>query len=477
MRTLETLIIAAAAAHPLAAQEHPSAPDTAVVIVNGARGAAADSALRVEESRGFNGVVLAAVDGKIILRKGYGLAVRAPVRAFAPGTVVQIGSNTKDFTAVAILQLQEAGKLSIHDSLAKYFPDAPADKRAITIWDLVTHRSGLPLYSGMDFEPVSRAQFIARALALPLEFTPGTQQKYSNVGYSVLAAIIEQVSGDTYGGYVNAHIWRPLGLDDTGLLLVKWDTLRLARGYQGDVDRGTMLDKPHAEDGPYWNLRGNGGYLSTVSDMYRFYDVLFNTSRLLTPATRELRFPAGSPTALAGSDMVNFFLYERVPGAGVVLLIATNESDYKAPRARAAIAPILGLPSMGGGRAVTMGGPPAAAKGASPTPIALPDTPAGRQAAAWLAMFNAGDTAAARAFITSHMAPNPNDTRTMEQRLDAFRGMRHDIGTMAAVGIIASSPTQIVMRMRTSNGEAPVVMLDVEGAAPYRITGLRIEAE
>jgi CubicO group peptidase (beta-lactamase class C family) len=478
MRALRFVLGAAFAAlivHPAVAQESVLR-DSASVILEGPKAAAADSALRAEEAKGFSGVVLIATGGRVILRKGYGLAVREPKRAFAPSTVVQIGSNTKDFTAVAILQLQEQGKLSVHDSLGKFFKDVPADKRGITVWDLVTHRSGLPLYSGMDFEPVTREQFVARVMAMPLRFPAGTQQAYSNVGYSVLAAIIEQLVNDTYGGYVNAHIWKPLGMHDTGLLLVKWDTLRLAHGYQGAEDNGTMLDKPHADNGPYWNLRGNGGYISTVTDMYHFYDVLFNTNTLLQPATRDLRFPPDRPVALAGSDMINFFLYERDPRSETVLIMATNWSEYPAPKAREGVAAVLGLPAMGNRGGTRVGGPrPAETTPAKP--IALPDTPAGRQAGAYIAMFNAGDTTAARKFMLEQLMPNPNDHRTIEQRLSNYRGMRSQVGTMIPVEIVSSSPTEIVLRMRTEKGESPELTVTVEASAPYRISALRIMAE
>lgn len=74
-----------------------------------------------------------------------------------------------------------------------------------------------------------------------------------------------------------------------------------------------MLSKPHGSDGPWWNLRGNGGMLSTVADMHAFYKALFETDKLLKPATRALRFDPNEPVALAGSDLVNFFIYERDP--------------------------------------------------------------------------------------------------------------------------------------------------------------------
>src|SRR5215471_5797306 len=93
-----------------------------------AQQAALDSAIRGLEPKGFSGVVRVEQGGRVLLEKGYGLANRAERIPFSPSTVVQIGSNTKDFTVVALLQLHERGKLNIHDSLSKYFPAAPADK-------------------------------------------------------------------------------------------------------------------------------------------------------------------------------------------------------------------------------------------------------------------------------------------------------------------------------------------------------------
>ena len=461
---------------PLAAQRS-LLTDSASVIIAGARAAAIDSALRSEVAKGFSGVVLVADHGTVIVRQGYGLAVRKPARAFVPSTVVQIGSNTKDFTAVDILRLQEAGKLSLHDSLAKYFKEVPPDKRGITIADLLAHKSGLPLYSGLDFEPVKRDEFIARMLKMPLLFAPGTQQKYSNVGYSVLAAIIELIVGDSYGGYTNRTLWQPLGMHDTGLLLANFDTLRLAHGYQAGEDVGTMLDKPHLDDGPPWNIRGNGGFLSTVTDMYHFYDVLFNTDRLMKPATRELKFPPDRPVALAGSDMISFFLYERDPMAGVVLIIATNGTDYAAPRAREAIAPVLGLMPMGARRGPRVGGPSPKAAGAGAVPVAFPETPAGKMAAAYLRVFNSNDTALVRRFMLDSMVPNPHEGRTIEQRLSAYRGMRGQTGGITAIAIVSSSDTEIVLKAVAGNGDDITLTVTVESAAPHRIASLRVEAE
>src|SRR5207237_707820 len=192
-----------------------------------------------------------------------------------PASVVQIGSNTKDLTLVALLQFAERGLLDLDDTLGTFFIGAPADKRGITLRQIIRHRAGFPLALGGDFEASSREQLVERAMRAPLLFTPGSQERYSNPGYALLAAIIEQKSGQTYDEYVRDHILAPLGLHDTGFLLPRFDTTRLAHGYARDRDMGTMLAKPHAADGPYWNLRGNGGMLSTGHDMAALSKALF----------------------------------------------------------------------------------------------------------------------------------------------------------------------------------------------------------
>jgi CubicO group peptidase (beta-lactamase class C family) len=476
-RSIARAAVALSLAVPLAAQS-PAASDT-TTIVAGPRAAGADSALRALVPQGFSGVVLVASKGEIILRNGYGLAERERKTPFAPATVVQIGSNTKDFTAVAILQLQEKGKLSVHDSLATFFPNAPADKRGITIAQLLAHRSGLePNLPGGDFRPLSRDEFLAAAFASKLIYAPGQGQHYSNLGFSVLAAIIEVLTGDSYGTYCQKNIWNPVGLQWTGLLLPHYDTLLLAHGYEGAADQGTMLDRPHADNGPYWNLRGNGGFLSTVSEMYRFYDALFNTTLLLQPRERDERFPPNQPIILAGSDMINFFLYNREPQAGVVIIVATNSSGFAAPRARDAIAAVMGLPTPNG-RRVGMGGGAGRGAGAKSAvaAVAFPDTPAARRMQEYLRLFNAGDSAAAVPFIRDSMVQGPDDKRTPEQRAGQMRAIRQRLGALTPLAIASSSPAQFVLTVRPEQEESATLSVDVEPAAPFRIVQLRIAVE
>ena len=273
---------------------------------------------------GFSGGVLVALNGKILLEKGYGVANRAKRIPITTETVFSIGSNTKDFTLAAIMKLARDGKLSLDDSIARFFKETPDDKRAITVRHLTQHKAGLESDFGGDYEPVSRDEIIRRALGSKLLSEPGARSHYSNAGYSLLAAIIELVSGQSYEQYLSDNIIRPAGLSHTGYTLPQWNLDQVAHGYIDGEDRGTNLEKPHAADGPYWNLRGNGGIHSTIGEMYRFYNTL-------DPDTARALFPAGAQRVmLAGGDGIFNFVYFSQPKSNLVIIAATTDADFKA---------------------------------------------------------------------------------------------------------------------------------------------------
>lgn len=429
-----------------------------------AQHAALDSVLTGLEARGFSGVVRVEQSGTVLLEKGYGLANRAAKIPFSPSTVVQIGSNTKDFTIVALLQLHERHKLSIHDSLAKFFPDAPADKRNITLWQLVNHVAGFPIGLGGDFESLSREQFLDAAFKRPLNFPPGTGEQYSNTGFAILAAVIEKVSGRSYDEYVRENILDPLGLKHTGYLLPRFDTARVAHGYRNGEDVGTLLSKPHAADGPHWNLRGNGGMLSTVDDMHAFYKALFESSTLLAPATRALRFNPDEPVGLAGSDLVSSFLYDRLPVRGVEIIIATNSADVRFPAVRAAIGNVLGLPSPGDGPVVAVSGPKS---------VTAPPPGVASLLRDFIAAVNGGDAAALTTFVAAHFvieAGTPDAT----QRAQRMMGMHQNLGTLSDLVLNQQNDGTVEVSVRTQNEGRATLKIGIEAGSPPKIKGLQV---
>lgn len=147
---------------------------------------------------GFSGTVLVADHGRVILKKGYGLADRKRGIRNRADTIYDMGSITKAMTATAIMLLEQEHQLSVDDPLTKYFDDVPADKQSITLAQLLTHTAGIVDLTGGDYDQVSREQLIHDALHSPLVSKPGAEWHYSNAGYSLLAAVIEKVSGRPY---------------------------------------------------------------------------------------------------------------------------------------------------------------------------------------------------------------------------------------------------------------------------------------
>lgn len=158
-------------------------------------------------------------DGKALKQGSYGYAnveLKAPVET---DTVFEIGSITKQFTAVAILLLEQENKLSVKDTLGKHLGEIPDAWASVTITHLLTHTSGIKSYTGLDgFElrrHLTQKEFIRSIGTYPLEFEPGSAWKYSNTGYSLLGYIIENVSGKSYWDFMGDRIFGPLGLRAT----------------------------------------------------------------------------------------------------------------------------------------------------------------------------------------------------------------------------------------------------------------------
>lgn len=241
---------------------------------------------------GVSGTVLAAHGGQIVDCEGIGWSDRAAKVKAGCDTVYDIQSITKQFTAAAILKLEMMGRLRVGDPIRKYIGPVPADKRDITIHQLLTHTSGLPELLGGDYQPLTREQLLHRAMSVPLESPPGSRYRYSNLGYSVLAAIIEKVSGTGYERFLASHLFEPAGMTQTGYVLPDWDPKRVAVEYdRHGRPHGRPYDHPWADDGPYWNLRGNGGILTTAPDMFGWNLALRGDQVLSRPAKAKLFTP------------------------------------------------------------------------------------------------------------------------------------------------------------------------------------------
>jgi CubicO group peptidase (beta-lactamase class C family) len=266
-------------------------PDLRAVVVAPGAGSRLDLYLTALSSAGFSGTVLVARDGELLLHKGYGLADRGRKLACGTETVFDIGSVTKQFTATAILQLETAGKLSTSDPLSKYLDGVPPDKAGITLRHLLTHTSGLDHAYGEDTDYAPRDLALSVFLKMPLISAPGEKFRYSNPGFSLLAAVVEKVSGQTYERYLAEHLFGPAGMTQTGYVLPRWNMDLMTRNYDGDKDNGFTFNRSWGPDGPYWHCFGNGCILSTTGDLYRWEQALQSGQALSPEARAELWTP------------------------------------------------------------------------------------------------------------------------------------------------------------------------------------------
>jgi CubicO group peptidase (beta-lactamase class C family) len=320
---------------------------------HGSFGAALDRYLTQLAGYGYSGAVLVAMHGEVVLDQGYGLADRARGTPFTADSLFDIASISKPFTAAAVLRLEMQGKLKVEDPISRFFPEAPPDKAKITLHQLLTHTAGLPESLGPEYEHLSRHHFLERLFAVRLAHPPGGRFIYSNDGYSLLAAVVERVSGRSFGDFLRSEVFLPAGMKHTGFLPDAPDLGRLAHGYTGDNDWGTSLDHPHAPDGPWWNLRGNGGILTTTGDLYRWHVTLQSNAVLSaaerakyeTPKVPETNAPypkyaygwsvdksptGGRELSHVGGNGVFMSDYRRYPDDGAVIVVASNSIDYSA---------------------------------------------------------------------------------------------------------------------------------------------------
>ena len=232
--------------------------------------------------RQFNGSALVAEKGRVILRKGYGMANMEWRIPNAPDTKFRIGSNTKQFTSMLIMQLVSEGKIGLDDKITRYLTAYRKDTGdKVTVRHLLTHTSGIPNYTDRPgwreatIAPHAVADFVTQFAAGDFEFEPGSRFQYSNSGYFLLGAIIEQVTGAAYEDVLRERIFAPLGMKDSGYDHAETVLLRRAAGYQRSPDgyrnvRYLDMSNPFAA----------GALYSTVDDLFK-WDCALYTEKLL----------------------------------------------------------------------------------------------------------------------------------------------------------------------------------------------------
>jgi CubicO group peptidase (beta-lactamase class C family) len=226
---------------------------------------------RIVQEQGFSGVVLIARGGAVLLNEGYGLADDETGTPMTAETVMLTGSISKQFTAAAVLILEERGLLRVDDPISEYLDGVPADKAAVTIHQLLTHTAGFTRdHFQHDLTPMDLDEALAAIYGMPLGFAPGTEYDYSNTGYALLAAIVQAVSDRPFTEFMHEEIFEPAGLSSTGFFGDDWSDDDVAVTYFN----GRWQGRPSNFPGPFWGNMGNAGVMSTTADLYRWISAL-----------------------------------------------------------------------------------------------------------------------------------------------------------------------------------------------------------
>ncbi|MBX9626198.1 MAG: beta-lactamase family protein [Gemmataceae bacterium] len=296
----------------------------------------------------FSGTVLVAVDGRPIFRRAYGYANRDWDIPNTPDTRFRIASLTKQFTAAAILVLEQQGKLSVADPVGKHVPGVPKAWAGVTLLQLMSHSSGVPehnlaaaLAPGGPARSYTPRQIVGLVKDRPLGPTDDGELAYSNTNYVLLGMVVEEVGGKEYAAFMRREVFDPLGMADTVVERPGMVVKRRATGYTGSGKGATA---------PYLNptqLYAAGGMISSADDLLR-WDRALADDRLLGPAARKTLFAPvkydyacgvgvgrlfGRPIHWHGGALIPYGVKTyllRFPDAGLCVIVLGNHDRFDA---------------------------------------------------------------------------------------------------------------------------------------------------
>lgn len=313
--------------------------------------------------KNFSGLVMVAHGEHILYSKAFGYSNREKKIQFDENTVFDIGSITKQFVAASIVKLSEEGKLSVEDDLTKYFQGVPKDKKTIKLHHLLTHTAGFPAslskHQLYDVVPYKRLPLLA--FKEKLKSLPGEKYRYSNIGYSLLARVLEKVTKKNWEHYINENLLKKAGMFDTGYRVPKFEKEQLAVNYGADQNAfqrlfsieaksrnvGHSLKHLYDMSGERW-MEGAGGFMSTIKDMHLWYLTLSSQailnkkswSTIFTPYAEEgdkshYGYGWAITTSTAGNKLIthngsngySFADFKYYPNENLFVFVATNDID------------------------------------------------------------------------------------------------------------------------------------------------------
>lgn len=446
--------------------------------------------LDAQAKRGaFSGVVLVARNGMPIYSAAYGLADRARHVPNAIDTRFNLGSMNKMWTAIAIAQLVDQGKVDLDATVGRYVPDLPNKtiRETVKVRHLLSHTSGMGSYFRKGFlrnrtYATSAADLVPFYADDSLSFTPGARMQYSNSGFALLGLIVERVSGQSFYDYMQKNILDRAGMRRASYVDVRSHPTDIAIGYA----------KPEGSPGeaqPNWDLIEQhsspaGGAFASAPDLVAFSRALwsgklaslavvrdFTTGKVAMGPQMQYAFgfgvgdimgarTVGHNGGIAGAN-AEFLMF---PDQGIDVVVLAN---IDAPAATAALGRIVSAVT-----AMPAGPPPTLPPGTRTD--RLPDTEQGRRVAAFLDAYSKGQGPPLAAFLEKYAVPRPD--RTIEERVKGMNGMYDRTGKLTFKRLVGVNNEQIRFAVDSEKDGELTITMSFEPVAPRRVTLVNIEA-
>jgi len=323
-----------------------------------------ERAVQSEARRGFTGQVLVAHGEHVLLLRAAGTREPGGQEPVTIDDVMPLASVTKPFTASAVLALAADGRLSLDDPIGMHLPQLSPPWSEVPVTHFLTHTAGLPAeivnraWPGHPmFEPLGRKEFLASLAQFPPDHPPGAGFNYSNVGYLVLGALIETLSGESWELFLQRRLLAPAAIDQVGFLLPAWRPGRPVHGRVAGEDRGSYFDQPRLEDGLGWRVRAAGDLQAAPAGVLAWW-LCIRRDEWLPPAARaewttpRVREPDGSEYGYGlnfrrsregriightGSDGVFTSDWSWLPDHDLLIYVASADPRHPADELRAAL--------------------------------------------------------------------------------------------------------------------------------------------
>jgi CubicO group peptidase (beta-lactamase class C family) len=478
------------------------------------------------KSGGFSGVVLVAKAGTPIYTAVFGMADRARNVPNALDTRFNLGSMNKMWTAIAIAQLVEQGKLDLDATVGRYVPDLPNQsiRETVKVRHLLTHTSGMGSYfrnGGLRNAtyPNNAGDFVSLYAGEALSFTPGARMQYSNSGFALLGLIIEKVSGQSFYDYMKRNIIDRGGMTRAAYVDLRSRPTDVAIGYTKPADGGDAVpnwDRLEQRSSPA------GGAYASAADLVAFSRALwggkltsagmvkqFTTGQVAMGPSMHYAFGFGVGTLgtwrhvghNGGAPGVNaeFMMF---PDQGIDVVVLANIDGPAASEVRRRVAGALTSTTAqvstarageGGPQIVTVdvgpdgrerrggnaapnampGGPPATLPPGTPADR-LPNNLQGRRAAAFIEAYGKGTGPALATFLEQHAAPRTD--RTIEERVKALNGIYDRTGKLTFNRLVGVRDDQIRVAVESAKDGQLTLILFFEPGPPHRVTLFNFEA-